>query len=713
MSSEQTSENMQKLIKFDRLKFSASEDNMMLKQIEATHEPDGREFDVKPLLHLVEQIFTCATPKSDVTFDSLGLKTNDVEALEDNTHQAGFISTLEALAYTIDRISCEIRCKCSGREEAHRRAISVLNMVSSHPWDAKLVLILSAFAVNYGEFWLVFQSYNSNELAKSMAILKQVPEILGRSSTLKPQFNSIKDLIKAMLDVANCIVKFRELPSQYITADVSAFSTALANIPIAVYWTIRCVVACASQIARLRGLQGDEHPLSTSEAWEISALVHKVSNIHNHLRDKLDACHKHIDDKRHMEAYQMLLELFMTSHSDNMKVLKALIYARDNQNPLFHGATHRRVDIDVFKDTHVLLLISNLDISHDELEVLEDIYRESLKKRPGIQYEIVWLPIIDQSDPWMESSQKLFENHRARMPWYTRHDPLRSPSPEDGAVITFIKKEWHYGRKPILVVLGPRGQVVCQNALHMMWIWKDEAFPFTTSREEDLWKEATWKLDLLVDGIDPRISEWIAAGKIICLYGGDDIEWIQRFTTIAKKVAESAGISLEMVYVGKSNPKELVHTNIKTIIEDELSHHLKGLTSIWYFWVRIESMLYSKIRLGQTVEKDPTMREILKMLSFNNSHEGWALLSKGSEEITKAKGDLFLTCLRQYNQWEVHVRQKGFLQALKDHLLQIHPPHHCNQFELLVAAGMIPETLVCSECGRKMEKFFVYRCCDV
>lgn len=31
-----------------------------------------------------------------------------MEALEDKTHQAGFISTLEALAYTIDRISCEV-----------------------------------------------------------------------------------------------------------------------------------------------------------------------------------------------------------------------------------------------------------------------------------------------------------------------------------------------------------------------------------------------------------------------------------------------------------------------------------------------------------------------------------------------------------------------------------------------------------------------------
>ena len=157
----------------------------------------------------------------------------------------------------------------------------------------------------------------------------------------------------------------------------------------------------------------------------------------------------------------------------------------------------------------MLLLISNLEISHDELEILEDIYNESLKKRPAIQYEIVWFPVLDQSDPWIQSSQKLFENHRTRMPWYTRHDPLHSPSLKDRAVITFIKKEWHYGRKPILVVLDSQGQVLCQNALHMMLIWKNEAFPFTVSKEEALWKEATWNLDFLVDGIDPWISNQV------------------------------------------------------------------------------------------------------------------------------------------------------------------------------------------------------------
>lgn len=191
------------------------------------------------------------------------------------------------------------------------------------------------------------------------------------------------------------------------------------------------------------------------------------------------------------------------------------------------------------------------------------------------------------------------------------------------------------------------------------------------------------------------------------------MEWIEEFTIIAKEVAESVGISMEMVYMGKSNPKERVHSNIETITDKNLSYHLKNLTSIWYFWARIESMLYSKLGLGQTFQNDPTMQEVLKVLSFDSSQEGWVLLGKGSEEIIKAKGDSFLTCLREYNQWKVNVHQKDFLQALKDHLLQIQPLHHCNQLELLVAAGMIPEILVCSECGRRMEKFIVYRCCDV
>lgn len=41
----------------DRHFFSSSDDNAMMKQIQATHAPDGREVEVKPFLHIIEDIF--------------------------------------------------------------------------------------------------------------------------------------------------------------------------------------------------------------------------------------------------------------------------------------------------------------------------------------------------------------------------------------------------------------------------------------------------------------------------------------------------------------------------------------------------------------------------------------------------------------------------------------------------------------------------------
>lgn len=117
-----------------------------------------------------------------------------------------------------------------------------------------MVLALAAFATTYGEFWLVAHLYPTNPLAKSVAILKQLPDILEHTDALKPKFEALSSLIKVMVDVAKCIVQFKELPPQYITPDSPAMVTAIAHIPTAVYWTIRSIVACASQIASLIGM---------------------------------------------------------------------------------------------------------------------------------------------------------------------------------------------------------------------------------------------------------------------------------------------------------------------------------------------------------------------------------------------------------------------------------------------------------------------------
>ncbi|KAF2292800.1 hypothetical protein GH714_029082 [Hevea brasiliensis] len=178
-------------------------------------------------------------------------------ALDDKALQ-GFDDMLHVLSYTIKKISCEVflhvSCKSSGGRDPHATTLAIFKLLSSYSWDAKVVLALSALAVNYGEFWLVAQLYHTNPLAKAVAVLKQLPEVFERADALKPKFEEINNLIKATLDVAKCIVEFNEIPSQFITSDASEMSTAATNIPTAVYWAIRSVVACATQIIDLTGL---------------------------------------------------------------------------------------------------------------------------------------------------------------------------------------------------------------------------------------------------------------------------------------------------------------------------------------------------------------------------------------------------------------------------------------------------------------------------
>ncbi|WCJ18066.1 Protein SIEVE ELEMENT OCCLUSION B [Euphorbia peplus] len=693
-----------RLIKNDRNMLALSDETSMMNQILATHAPDGRDFDVRPLLHVVHDILARAT--SSATADTILLPGQSQADLDDKNRQANFIAMLEALSYVIDRIACEISYKAMSGADAHTTTLSLFNMLSSYSWDAKLVLTMAAFALNYGEFWLLAQIYSTNPLAKSMAILKQLPSLLEHTSPLKPRFDALNNLIKVMMGVTNCIVEFRELPSVYISFQVPALTAAISHIPNAAYWTIRSIVACATQITTLTTMG---HEFGTTEAWELSTLAHKLQNIYDHLKEQLSICHQHIEEKRSVETYQMLLNLFDTIHIDNMKILKALIYSKDDIQPLIDGSTKRRVNIDVLRRKNVLLLISGLDISHDELSILEQIYNESRihATRLESQYEVVWIPIVDRSVAYTDAMHKQFEALQATMPWYTVHHPTIV----EKVVIKFINDIWHFRNKPILVVLDPQGKVVCPNALHMMWIWGSNAFPFTTFREESLWKEESWRLELLIDGIDPTILNWIKEGKYIFLYGGDDMEWIRKFTSSAKAVARAAQIPLEMVYVGKSTKRDKVQRATSTITVEKLSYVWQDMTMIWFFWTRLESMLFSKIQLGKIDEHDPMMQEIKKLLSYDKEG-GWAVLSRGSNVVVNGHSTTVLPTLIEYDMWKEHVPVKGFDLSFKDHHDKLHAiAHPCCRFEFSSTTSRIPERLKCPECHRAMEKLITFCCC--
>ena len=59
----------------------------------------------------------------------------------------------------------------------------------------------------------------------------------------------------------------------------------------------------------------------------------------------------------------------------------------------------------------MLLLISDLDISQEEISILEQIYNDSRlhPTRQDSQYEIVWLPILDPAVPFTDNMLQKFE----------------------------------------------------------------------------------------------------------------------------------------------------------------------------------------------------------------------------------------------------------------------------------------------------------------
>ncbi|MFS7964157.1 putative sieve element occlusion [Helianthus anomalus] len=703
-------QQQQQVVKKDRRMFASSDDNAMMKQVMGTHSPDGRDVELEPILNVVEETLHRAIP-ANIDGVINGTHNGHIDALVGQESLA--FSSFEddgipdGLANVIHKISCELSCKCSGGADAHGSTMAILNILSSYSWEAKVVISLGAFAVNFGEFWLVAQLFATNPLAKSVALLKQLPNIIEHYKSIKPRFDAINDLIKAMLDVTKCIIAFKNLPYQYLQDDTPPKSTALSHIPTAVYWTIKSMVACASQLTSLLGMNF-EYISATSEAWELSSLAHKVHNIHEHLKELLHLCKQNIEEKQHDEYFLMLIRIFEVSHLDNLKILKALFCGKDDIHPLLDGSSKTRVNVDVLRRKTVLLLISDLDISHEEILVLTQIYKDS-RIQPDLHYEVVWVPVVDNLMAWNDSHQHKLEQLQSMMTWHMLHHPtLLEP-----AVIKYIKQVWHFEKKPILVSLDPQGRVASPNALHMVWIWRNDAYPFTSMKEDALWKEETWTLELLVDSIDRYILHWIAEEKYICLYGGDNLEWIRSFTKIASDIAATARIPLEMVYVGKSGTKERIRKISTTISEEKLSHTWPDPTFVWYFWTRLESMLYSKIhhQHGNSFENDPIMKEVMTMMSFDGSDRGWALICKGSREMGRANAELAETSLMEYENWEGDVQEYGFVPAWKAYLAKLHKPQHCNRLILPGISGGIPEVVVCSECGRTMEKFFMFRCC--
>ncbi|CAI9283797.1 unnamed protein product [Lactuca saligna] len=295
--------------------FSSSYDSAVMKRVLATHAPDGRQVDLEPLLAAIEETFRHAVLAD---FDSVLIITAQ-GAHSANIH-GDYKQVLLGFDDIIRTVSCELTCKCSDGTDAHASTLAILNTLSSYSWEDKLVISLGAFAIIFGEFWLVAELFATNPLAKSIALLKHMPDVIKHYNILKARFDSINQLIKAMLDVTKCIITFKNLPHQYIQDDHPPMSTATADhIPTATYWSIKSMVACTSQLTSLLGMNY-EYITTTSEACELSSLTHKVHNIHEHLKSILVLCYQNIEEKQQEEYHRTRTRIIEAQNEEQASI---------------------------------------------------------------------------------------------------------------------------------------------------------------------------------------------------------------------------------------------------------------------------------------------------------------------------------------------------------------------------------------------------------
>lgn len=159
------------------------------------------------------------------------------------------------------------------------------------------------------------------------------------------------------------------------------------------------------------------------------------------------------------------------------------------------------------KNKEVILLITSPEILPLErlLSLIQQTCNHPHNKSVEGSYVIIWIP-ISLSERWTDAEQRSFIFFHNNVPWYT----ISKPWSLNKGVQTFIRQAWNFEGEPLMVVLDSQGKVSNSNAVDMVLIWGGaQAFPFSSSREAELWEEETWSLHLLIDQIDHFLTRMV------------------------------------------------------------------------------------------------------------------------------------------------------------------------------------------------------------
>ncbi|XP_074278777.1 protein SIEVE ELEMENT OCCLUSION B-like [Silene latifolia] len=395
------------------------------------------------------------------------------------------------------------------------------------------------------------------------------------------------------------------------------------------YWIVRCTIVAATQIIVLSSRGLDQYLTGIRTPAEVEKLI------------SLNGELMYIISKRDERERALKTITRIKYQDDVVGIMRVLVTDKDeDMPPLYHGETKSKDHLDVLTGKRVLLLISGIDIPSEDIESIKRATVDTEKD------EIVWIPVINRLIAGLDRVKNEIETLQNSMSWYSVQ-----PSRVTDHASYFFELEWGFRGTPMLVLLSPWGRLLRHGALDMVRIWQNLSVDnLTRDMERQLWKKETWNLKLLVnDIIDPIIQKWIEDERYIIMYGGDDIDWIRRFTRQVQSVASDLQVRIEMVYVGNRHNKDLGRgRRVQDVILIEQLSHCLPESSMAYFWKRFDSIIKSKRTYSS--KENLLFQEMLRF----HSYEDWALLAKGSTILFNGPGQIASNALNIWRDGRQH-----------------------------------------------------------
>ncbi|XP_004495332.1 protein SIEVE ELEMENT OCCLUSION B-like isoform X2 [Cicer arietinum] len=633
------------------------QDYEIVHKVYLTHFNDDESYDKTILIELVSNIISASSQIS---------ATNSNSVLNTQVFSKPDFPDLK-------RISCQMITTRGTPECVHLTTMWILQRLKGFSWDAKALITLAAFCLEYGEYWHLYRLQSSETTIGNS--LKQLNQVVSRTVSY-----DITDLATFLLEVLRDIIKWSALSAlDYNLDEVPSLSEALHEIPLVVYWTLATIVASTGNLVGI-----SEHTLSVYKK--------KLTEVSKSLKDHLENSQVEIDG---MNASGGILAKY-DKIKDVVGFLRLVTEEGKGSDQIPSIFIDKSKGIEVFKNNYVLLFISSLDSIGDEISLLNSIYKrlqdnqepkindfkkEDFKKE---DFKILWIPIVDI---WDEKSKEQFRKYKESIKWHV----LEYFSELPGKII--IKERLNYSGDPIVSVIDPQGQVMNENAMHIIFEWGFDAFPFRKTDGADIRKRWKWFWNLMRK-VDYDIEEKNNKDRYIFIYGGDDTKWIQNFTKAIGSIKKKQNIgdidfTIEYYQIGKEDPAKIP-----------------------YFWMGIDGRKQNKACQGKI---DCEIQNAVKMLlCLRRDPSGWVLLSKGQHVTLTGHGEPMYQTVADFDKWKNNVADKESFDVAFKEYYHIKLKEISSRVSCAYNSSNVLATISCPNpsCGRVMEVSSVnYMCC--